>query len=284
MTRLGRQIGWVVVIGSLLLGLLALPAAGASPAAPAPPADGVSPKRGTSSGGSTAALLKAGWYYTWYIDPKEGVDAEFVPMIAHGKDANSWYYDRVRKLKEQGKAKCLLAFNEPERKAPGGEISVEGAVRAWPQFEKLGLRLGSPAVAFDDAGRKWLDDFMAQAAEKHLRVDFIAVHWCGDVADPNAAAKFMAHLKGIHDRWHKPVWVTEFAGLNWDWLHHPIDTEMNLRFLAEVEPAMEKTEWVERYCWFSAKPASLFAEEKDGKDAKHPRLSRLGEAYRDGGR
>jgi hypothetical protein len=275
---------WVAWVGCLLLGLVALTAAGADRAGGA---DGVSAKRGTSAGGATASLLKAGWYYTWYINPKDGVDAEFVPMIAHGKDANSWYYDRVRKLKEQGKAKCLLAFNEPERKAPGGEISVEGAIRAWPEFEKLGLRLGSPAVAFDNAGREWLDDFMTRAGEKRLRVDFIAVHWYGDVADPNAAAKFMAWLKGVHDQWHKPIWVTEFAGLNWDWLHHPVDTEMNLRFLSEVEPALEKTEWVERYCWFSARPASLFADDEQGKQdkqGKHTRLSRLGEMYRDGGR
>jgi hypothetical protein len=240
------------------------------------PADHVSSKRGASGNGHEAPLLKAGWYYSWYIDPGKPVDAEFVPMIAHGKDANSWYYDRIMALKAQGKVKCLLGFNEPERKAPGGDISVDKAIDAWPLFEKTGLRLGSPAPAFDDAGRKWLDAFMTRAAEKKLRIDFICLHWYGDVADPQAAAKFAGWLNGIHQKYNKPVWITEFAGLNWGWLHHPITEEMNEKFIAELEPQMEKTKWIERYCWFSSKPASLF------DDDQRTKLSRLGEIYRDG--
>jgi hypothetical protein len=239
-------------------------------------ADHVSSKRGASGNGHEAPLLKAGWYYSWYIDPGKPVDAEFVPMIAHGKDANSWYYDRIMALKSQGKVKCLLGFNEPERKAPGGDISVDKAIDAWPLFEKTGLRLGSPAPAFDDAGRKWLDAFMTRAAEKKLRVDFICLHWYGDVADPQAAAKFAGWLNGIHQKYNKPVWITEFAGLNWGWLHHPITEEMNEKFIAELEPQMEKTKWIERYCWFSSKPANLF------DDDQRTKLSRLGEIYRDG--
>ncbi len=240
--------------------------------------DRLSSKRGISTDPRDASALHAGWYYTWYIDPKGGVDAEFVPMIAHGKDANSWFFDRVNKLKADGKVKALLGFNEPERKAPGGEISVDDAIRAWPQFEKTGLRLGSPAPAFDPAGRKWLDAFMTKANAKHLRVDFIALHWYGDVKDTQAARHFMDWLKDVHDRWHKPIWITEFAGLNWDWLGHPITAEMNQKFLAELQPQLEKTNWVERYCWFNAKPATLMDDEKTKS------LSRLGLIYRNGGR
>jgi hypothetical protein len=238
----------------------------------------VSDKRGASGNGHEAALLNAGWYYSWYIDPGKDVSAEFVPMIAHGKDANSWYYDRIMKLKNDGKIKCLLGFNEPERKPPGGDITVDAAIKAWPLFERTGLRLGSPAPAFDDKGRKWLDDFMTKATANKLRVDFVAVHWYGDVADPRAAAKFSSWLAGIHNRYNKPIWITEFAGLNWGWLHHPITEEMNEKFLADIEPSMEKTEWIERYCWFSSSPASLFA------DPKRTAISRLGQIYADGGR
>jgi hypothetical protein len=233
----------------------------------------VSRKRGVTDG-RVAAVLRAGWYYTWYIEPASGTNAEFVPMIAHGKDANSWYFDRIKKLKAQGKAKVLLGFNEPER----GEVSVDDAIRVWPEFEKTGLRLGSPAPAFDPAGRKWLDEFMTKANAKNLRVDFIALHWYGDVADPKAAAHFMGWLSEIHNHFRKPVWITEFAGLNWDWLHHPITAEMNQRFLSDLEPQLEQTNWVERYNWFNDKPANLF------DDSKTRTLSRLGMIYRDGGR
>ena len=259
-----RLLTLIVVLGCLLT-LSATP----------PPKKSVK-KRGTSSGGETAAALDAGWYYTWYIEPRPGVTAEFVPMIAHGKDANSWYWDRIAKLKADGKVTTLLGFNEPERKAPGGEISVDDAIRAWPDFERTGLRLGSPAPAFDKAGRAWLTDFMTKAAAKHLRVDFVAVHWYGDVAGGAAAAKpFADWLTGIHDQFHKPVWITEFAGLNWDWLHHPITAEQNQRFAAALLPALERQSWVERYCWFNDKPANLF------EDKAQTKLTRLGEVYRE---
>ena len=265
-----------VLIGATLISAAAVHASppNAQPAQP----DGTSTKRGASGNGHEAALLKAGWYYSWYIDPGKDVSAEFVPMIAHGKDANSWYYDRIMALKAQGKVKCLLGFNEPERKAPGGDISVDAAINAWPLLMKTGLRLGSPAPAFDDAGKKWLDGFMSKAAAKNLRVDFIALHWYGDVADPHAAAKFASWLNGFHQKYNKPIWITEFAGLNWGWLHHDVSMEMNEKFIAELEPQMEQTKWIERYCWFSSKPGNLF------EDSQRTTLTRLGEIYRDGGK
>ncbi len=52
---------------------------------------------------------------------------------------------------------------------------------------------------------------------------------------------------------------------------------MNQKFLAGLEPQLERINWVERYNWFSAKHANLFDDEK----AKT--LSRLGQIYREGG-
>jgi hypothetical protein len=241
------------------------------------PGSAVSMKRGVSCGGRAAGPMNAGWYYSWYIDPGPQVSAEFVPMIAHGKDANSWYFDRIMALKKSGKAKCLLGFNEPERKFPGGEISVDAAIAKWPMFEQTGLRLGSPAPAMDDKGRQWLDDFMTKAQARHLRVDFIALHWYGDVADPQAAKKFAAWLTDFHDRYQRPVWITEFAGLNWGWLHHPITAAMNQKFLTDLEPSLEQAPWIERYCWFSSEPANLFT------DPGQTIISPLGRIYADGG-
>ncbi len=233
-------------------------------------------KRGVSDGGKSAAAMGAGWYYTWYIDPAPDVTAEFVPMIAHGKDANGWYFDRIAKLRQQGRVTTLLGFNEPERKSQGN-CSVDDAIRAWPAFERTGLRLGSPAPAYDDAGRKWLADFMFKATANHLRVDFIALHWYGDVAGGAASVPgFVKWLQGFHDQYHKPIWITEFAGLNWGWLHHAITAEQNQRFVAALVPQLERTDWVERYCWFDSKPANLF------EDAAHAQPTRLGTIYAGG--
>ena len=256
----------------LLLAVLA-PSVSTGPAT----SPAVSAKRGVSCGGGAAGPLAAGWYYSWYIDQAPGaVAAEFVPMIAHGRDANSWYWDRLAKLKGQGRVTTLLGFNEPERPAPGGQVSVDDAIAAWPAFERTGLRLGSPAPAYDRPGRAWLTDFMAKADARHLRVDFVAVHWYGDVAAPDAAGQFLAWLAGVHRQYNRPVWVTEFAGLNWGWLHHPVTAEQNERFAAVVLPQLERTPWVERYCWFDEKPANLF------EDVARTRLTGLGRVYRGG--
>ena len=196
-------------------------------------------------------------------------------MIAHGKDANSWYWDRIAKLKAAGRVTTLLGFNEPERKAPGGEISVDDAIARWPDFERTGLRLGSPAPAFDPAGRAWLTDFMNKATAKHLRVDFVAVHWYGDVAGGAASAKpFADWLSGIHAQYGKPVWITEFAGLNWGWLGHPVTAEQNRQFMATLLPELERVPWVERYCWYNDRPANLF------ENREQTRLSPLGQVYK----
>lgn len=236
-------------------------------------------KRGVSVNFAHARLLKASWYYNWYIDPVPGADAEFVPMIAHGDDANPWYFDRVMKLKAAGKITCLLGFNEPDRGPPGGDISVQKAIEAWPMFERTGLRLGSPAAAYDIPGKKWLNAFMTKANEQHLRVDFIAVHWYGDLNETHSAEWFIDWLGELHNKWHKPIWITEFAGLNWDPAAHPVTAEMNQDFLKSVQPLLDHADWLERYCWFSTKPANLFANDDGGTT-----LTRLGEIYRDGGK
>ena len=234
-------------------------------------------KLGVSTGGDTVATLKAGWYYSWYIDPKEGVTAEFVPMIKHGKDAGGWYFDHIAKHKDAGFTTSLLGFNEPERKDQG-DTTVEQAIASWPKLMKTGLRLGSPAVSSDAGGKKWFEQFMKEAEDKKLKVDFVTVHWYGDISEPNAEKQFEVYLTDLHKKYHRPIWITEFAGFNWKHCKHPVTMKTNVQFLSQVQPWLEKTDFIERYCWFSNKgEADLFA------DRKKLELSELGQVYRDGG-
>ena len=50
---------------------------------------------------------------------------------------------------------------------------------------------------------EWLPKFM----ESKPKVDFIPVHWYKG-ADHK---KFIADMEAIHDKYGKPIWVTEFA-------------------------------------------------------------------------
>jgi hypothetical protein len=60
------------------------------------------------------------------------------------------------------------------------------AADLWPQLERTGLILGSPAPAVPTDG--WLSRFMALVRRRHLRVDFIALHYYQDFTNPQAVA------------------------------------------------------------------------------------------------
>jgi Glycosyl hydrolase catalytic core len=211
-------------------------------------------KRGVGTWGFDGverALAEAGvtWYYTW--SPAPGSLAAppgvaFVPMI--------WGADRVRRPDLDAAARngdTLLGFNEPDV-ADQSALSVEQALDLWPQLMTTGQRLGSPAVSADAATPgSWLDSFMTGAASRGYRVDFIAVHWYG--RNPATAVRDLAaYLQAIHDRYHRPIWLTEFALADFSGAqqHYAPRTEQ-AAFAAEAVPLLDRLSYVERYAWFA---------------------------------
>ncbi|MEO6739110.1 MAG: glycosyl hydrolase [Chthoniobacteraceae bacterium] len=160
-------------------------------------------KKGVSGGIAVARALKAAWYYNWGPKGESEPGIEFVPMVkvkSHANDAT------LAAIKASG-AKTLLTFNEPER-ADQGNVTVEEALELWPKLEATGLRLSSPAPSSDAKGMAWLEQFMEAAKKRKLRVDFIAVHYYRS-ANEN---EFAHWLDGLHRKWGRPIWVTEFSG------------------------------------------------------------------------
>lgn len=165
------------------------------------PFNGVSPALAASG---------ASWYYTWATE-HPGVttpsSATFVPMIwgaASVTDAS---------LAQAGAhGPYLLGFNEPDM-AQQSNMTVEQALELWPRLMKAGKVLGSPAVATGaDVPGGWLDRFMSGAAAGGYRVDFITIHWYGgDFRTPQAVDQLKSYLESVHQRYHKPIWLTEYA-------------------------------------------------------------------------
>src|SRR3954470_10732714 len=193
----------VVAVVLLALGGLATPAAGASG------------KKGVSANpyaGAATALKDVGakWFYTWAADP-QGIAApagtEFVPMI-WGRDSVT--QDQLDRAKAAGST--LLAFNEPDL-AGQASMPVETALDLWPRLQSTGMRLGAPAVAYGgDVAGGWLDRFMSGAAARGYRVDFIPLHWYGgDFRTPQAVEQLTSYLAAVYARYHKPIWLTEYA-------------------------------------------------------------------------
>jgi len=182
------------------------------------------------------------WYYNWTPRPSKGtIRADFVPMLWWAGDVEADLHTAVL-----SGAKELLAFNEPDSSTEGN-VTVDQAIAVWPELEATGLRLGSPATT---TGSPWLDRFMEQAKARHLRVDFLCLHWYGDITAPDPVGDLRQYLQGYWDRYHLPIWLTEFAGADFSFHMRRTTVEDNANFAAAAAAMLEKLPFVERYAWF----------------------------------
>jgi hypothetical protein len=223
--------------------------AGAVPTGPGVPADpGVST---WEMPGLEAALRDVGvsWYWNWDAGPTPGAgdSVEFVPMIW---GAGSVTADNLARARRNGTV--LLGFNEPDF-ASQANMTVEQALDLWPQLQATGMRLGSPAPAVgaaDPGG--WLDRFMAGAAQRGYRVDFIVLHWYGGDFGPGAVGHLRSYLEAVWERYRRPIWLTEFALIRWEpsGAVYPSDAEL-VQFIEGATRMLEELSFVERYSWFA---------------------------------
>jgi hypothetical protein len=221
--------------------------------APRPPAQ-ATPKKGVSvwdapNLGASLADVGAAWYYNWSAGPtgSAGGSAEFVPMIWGPDSVDA---DTLARAKSSGSV--LLGFNEPDFGSQSN-MSVEQALELWPQLQATGLRLGSPAVAVgaaDPGG--WLDRFLAGARDRGHRVDFIALHWYGGDFGDAAVVQLRGYIQAVHDRYHLPIWLTEYALIRFGdgGSTYPTDAEQ-AAFAAGSTAMLESLPFVERYAWFA---------------------------------
>lgn len=225
--------------------------------------------------GDRIDALNVAWYYTWKPQPIEGIAADkFVPMIWGGYR----FEKELSVLKASGITPVLLGFNEPDV-ANQANMSVQKAILSWPQLSSLASRLGSPAPA--EALGPWFDRFYHTANKKELKMDFMTVH----LYSPPDPQKFLAKIDAVYEKYHLPIWLTEFAVADWSAKgrqgSNRYSEEEVLAFMKSVLPELEKRQYVERYAWFGAGNHSLTHEqlrtsrlfEKDGT------LTPLGQYY-----
>jgi hypothetical protein len=234
----------------------------ATPAAPASHHERANFKKGVGAWAfakSRRALKKSGvsWYYTWAVN-HPGITnprgVSFVPMIWGAADVTA---KNLKLVKRQGRD--LLTFNEPDLPAQAN-MTVTEALRLWPRLEATGMRLGSPAVAFDAATTgSWLSKFMGRAAHRHYRVDFITLHWYGgDFSAVPAVSQLKSYIESVWDRYHKPIWLTEFALWRFDPTAFPTPSQQ-AAFVTDATAMLRKLPYVWRYAWFA-----LPADSTDG--------------------
>ncbi|MET4136184.1 glycosyl hydrolase [Pseudarthrobacter sp. PvP090] len=250
------------------LAALAAPGTFLAPGAkpfPAPPrtefAPAAAPRtwalKGAAHGGDDAEALRqiqslqADWYYSWAAAYTVTTRPGFVPMVFSARalfelDAIG---DVMRQLPET-QTRHLLGFNEPDH-AGQSNMSVDEAIRLWPQLQSTGLSLGSPGTT--NAAGPWLDQFMTKARGANLRVDFIAVH-C--YTAPHTGS-FLARLVSLHAKYGLPIWVTEFAVADWSATPARPSRYTGLeirRFMRDTVAGMRAMPFVERFAWKTRGP------------------------------
>ncbi len=199
--------------------------------------------------------LQSHWFYTWGLNvPVELApqNCEFAPMFWGKTTVTDPNLLQAKQLKEQGKAKYILTFNEPDL-ADQANMTVAEALALWPQLETVGLPLGSPVTSWPT--RQWSYDFLDQAIAQGKRVDFIPVHMYVGTDD----VAFVKVLQDLYDKYRKPIWITEFATVSDGakvMTDNPYTPEMVLAFMQRLLPKLEALPFVERYSWFSGSPTS----------------------------
>jgi len=193
--------------------------------------------------------LNLGWYYNWSATPlydpnkPENGSAAFVPMI-WGKGQVT--PDQLQAAAMSG-SKYLLGFNEPDF-ATQANMSVAEALALWPKLMATGKVLGSPAVTTGQTlgPQSWLGQFMEGAEKLGLKVDFMAVHYYSD--DPSIE-KFKAFLTAVYEEYKRPVWVTEWALVDWENTDR-FSREQIADFVAGASRMMDDLSFVDRHAWF----------------------------------
>ncbi|CAG2200720.1 unnamed protein product [Mytilus edulis] len=223
--------------------------------------------------GDEDALTNIHWWYDWHESPwqhstkhcSSSVKSGYVPMVW------AWRHNIDEPVHLQHNTHYVLGFNEPNFRQQAN-MSPQDAATHWKSLESIahGRKLVSPAVApggyLDPV--VWLEQFFSHC--HGCQVDYIATHayWCN-------ADITMNFLKKLWDRFHKPIWLTEFAC--------PQKNSVNdqLNYMKAILPRLESASYVYRYSWFVSRthgdgwvfPAASLLDENG------PHLSTLGHYY-----
>ncbi|KAI5863990.1 glycoside hydrolase family 128 protein [Durotheca rogersii] len=183
-------------------------------------------------GGQSPVASVVNW--NAWVPPELKDRAPFRPMVRVLENTRGGDWNIIQNTKYP----IILFFNEPERAG----ISPEQAKDIWynqllPLRRNKGKKLGSPAVASDDNGRKWIERFMSLVANDPP--DYLCLHYYSKRADD--AIKY---IQDMHNKWPKhKVMVTEIACIDRDY-------KAVLAFTVKVCNWLDSQDWVFEYGLF----------------------------------
>jgi hypothetical protein len=199
------------------------------------------------------SAIGATWAYNWSSQqPPTDHSLEWVPMIWGSGSITPQVLTSLRRDKQSGEVRYLLGFNEPDSTSQSNMTPAQAAA-LWPKLESTGLELGSPAPAVPTDG--WLAKFMRLAKQRHLRVNFIALHYYQNFTNPGAVDQLRAQLIQIHREYQRPIWITEIGAMNLrSWgepmLYSPTSA-LAVSYMQKLFAMLNALPFVQRYAWFT---------------------------------
>jgi hypothetical protein len=197
--------------------------------------------------------IGAGWGYDWSSRLRSAnLGIQWVPMVWSAKYLTPQVIQNLKLAKADLGVRYLLGFNEPDNRRQA-KMSPYLAAKLWPELERTGLILGSPAT--ETLGSSWLTRFMYLAHRHHLRVNFLALHDYPDFTNPDAVAEMRAQLIKVHDTYHLPIWITELGAIDirrWGQpMMHPPTVVAAQLFMRQAFRMLNALPFVQRYAWYS---------------------------------
>lgn len=212
-------------------------------------------KKGWAGGGTPLDKVNATWFYDWNIGGATGANQQYA-LIRQNGGWPSW-----TDIGNKQNVSHLLGFNEPDH-TDQANLSVEEAIRQWPDMMKSGLRIGSPAPSNPNS---WLYSFIAKCDSLNYRVDYVAIHCYWNSRTPE---QWYSGLKAVYDQVKRPLWITEWNnGANWTGESWPSTVpEQQAKQLADIQGilrVLDTASFVERYSiynWVEDKRAMVLAD------------------------
>ncbi len=200
---------------------------------------------------SVGSAIRSTWFYTWSADNSSNYDMEYIPIRQH-----KWW-PSINDIAKHTDATACLSINEPEHSEQHNNCDCGGAINEWtactltPDFQRTGMRIGSPAPT--DAG--WLKNYIGHCNDMAYRCDFVAIHCYWGANEANDGNAWYNKLKAIYDATKRPIWITEWAyGASWtneSWPSGWSDKlEQNRWRIKDIMKKLEEAPFVERYAYY----------------------------------
>ncbi|WFC97498.1 hypothetical protein MYAM1_000212 [Malassezia yamatoensis] len=159
---------------------------------------------------------KVSWYYSWAPTPgwsNAPTNISFCPMLWGNKNLKSFQKNVLHNTNgKYNQAKCVMGMNEVNQ-AGQADMSVSSACSMMREnilpLKEKGWYVVSPVTTSAPNGQTWMDNFRSDCSDVWEAIDAVAVHYYD-----TSITKFKKYVTTWHNRYEKPIWVTEYACQN----------------------------------------------------------------------